>query len=102
MYKRQGCTCYKQLSIKSIDDIKSKYFLRLCVEDRPGVLAGVSGVLGNNGVGISQVIQKAARSDSAELVVITDTVRERHIRDALTILQNMSMVRDVASVIRVY
>lgn len=99
---RIGCTCYKQLSIKSIDDIKSKYFLRLCVEDRPGVLAGVSGVLGNNGVGISQVIQKAARSDSAELVVITDTVRERHIRDALTILQNMSMVRDVASVIRVY
>ena len=59
-------------------------------------------VLGNNGVSISQVLQKASDTDSAELVVITDTVRERHIRDALTILSNMSMVHKIASVIRVY
>ena len=99
---RIGCTCYKQLPVKSIDDIESKYFLRLRVEDRPGVLAGVSGVLGNNGVSISQVIQKASNGGSSDLVVITDTVRERHIRDALTIMRSMSMVRDIASVIRVY
>ena len=99
---RIGCTCYKNLPVKSMEDIKSKYFLRLHVENRMGVLAGVSGVLGNNGVSISQVVQKAASGDSAELVVITDTVRERHIRDALTILGNMSMVHSVASVIRVY
>ncbi|MDO5784299.1 MAG: homoserine dehydrogenase [Eubacteriales bacterium] len=99
---RIGCTCYKELPVKSIEDIKSKYFIRLHVENRMGVLAGVSGVLGNNGVSISQVVQKAASGDSAELVVITDTVRERHIRDALTILKNMSMVHSVASVIRVY
>lgn len=99
---RIGCTCYKELPVKAIDDIKSKYFIRLRVEDRPGVLAGVSGVLGNNGVGISQVIQKASKGGSSDLVVITDTVRERHIRDALTILRSMSMVRDIASVIRVY
>ena len=83
-------------------DIKSKYYLRLEVENRMGVLAGVTGVLGNNGVSISQVLQKASDTDSAELVVITDTVRERHIRDALTILSNMSMVHKIASVIRVY
>lgn len=99
---RIGCTCYKNLPVKSIDDIKSKYFIRLRVEDRPGVLAGVSGVLGNNNVSISQVIQKASNGGSSDLVVITDTVRERHIRDALTIMRSMSMVRDVASVIRVY
>ena len=85
-----------------MEDIKSKYYLRLEVENRMGVLAGVTGVLGNNGVSISQVLQKASDTDSAELVVITDTVRERHIRDALTILSNMSMVHKIASVIRVY
>lgn len=99
---RIGCTCYKKLPVKSIEDIKSKYFVRLIVENRPGVLAGVAGVLGNNGVSISQVIQKLADDNSAELVVITDTVRERHMRDALTIVGSMSMVRSVASVIRVY
>lgn len=99
---RIGCTCYKNVPVKSIDDICSKYYIRLSVENRMGVLAGVSGVLGNNGVSISQVLQKQAAGDSAELVVITDTVRERHIRDALLILEHMSMVRAVASVIRVY
>ena len=59
-------------------------------------------MLGNNGVSISQVIQKASKGGSSDLVVITDTVRERHIRDALTIMRSMSMVRDIASVIRVY
>lgn len=99
---RIGCTCYKNVLVKSIDDIRSKYYIRLNVENRMGVLAGVSGVLGNNGVSISQVLQKQAAGDSAELVVITDTVRERHIRDALLILENMSMVHEVSSVIRVY
>ena len=99
---RIGCTCYKNVPVKSIDDIRSKYYIRLNVENRMGVLAGVSGVLGNNGVSISQVLQKQAAGDSAELVVITDTVRERHIRDALLILGNMSMVHEVSSVIRVY
>lgn len=99
---RIGCTCYKNVPVKSIEDIRSKYYIRLNVENRMGVLAGVSGVLGNNGVSISQVLQKQAAGDSAELVVITDTVRERHIRDALLILENMSMVHEVSSVIRVY
>ena len=99
---RIGCTCYKNVPVKSIDDIRSKYYIRLNVENRMGVLAGVSGVLGNNGVSISQVLQKQAAGDSAELVVITDTVRERHIRDTLLILENMSMVHEVSSVIRVY
>ena len=99
---RIGCTCYKNVPVKSIEDIRSKYYIRLNVENRMGVLAGVSGVLGNNGVSMSQVLQKQAAGDSAELVVITDTVRERHIRDALLILENMSMVHEVSSVIRVY
>lgn len=100
---RTGCTCYKQLPVKTIDEIESKYFLRLAVEDRPGVLAGVSGVLGNNGVSIAQVVQKQKNnSGKVELVVITDTVKERHFRDALTIMKSMSMVNEICSVIRVY
>ena len=100
---RLGCTCYKSLRIKPIDEIESKYFLRMAVEDRPGVLAGISGVLGNNNVSIAQVVQKHKNQNGkVELVVITDTVRERNFRDALTILGSMSMVNELSSVIRVY
>ena len=72
------------------------------MEDRTGILAGVAGVLGNNGVSINQVIQKPAVNGVAELVVITDKVETRHLNDALMIFGEMSMIREVASVIRVY
>ena len=99
---RIGCSCYKTLSMKPAGEARHKYFLRLIVEDRTGILAGVAGVLGNNGVSINQVIQKPAVDGVAELVVITDKVETRHLNDAMMIFGEMSMIREVASVIRVY
>ena len=99
---RIGCSCYKNLPMKPAGEARHKYFLRLIVEDRTGILAGVAGVLGNNGVSINQVIQKPAVDGVAELVVVTDKVETRHLEDALMIFGEMSMIREVASVIRVY
>ena len=99
---RIGCSCYKDLPMKSVGESKHRYFLRLLVEDRPGILAGIAGVLGNNGVSINQVLQKVSVDGVAELVVITDKVEKRHLHDALMIFGEMSMIRLVASVIRVY
>lgn len=99
---RIGCSCYKDLPLKESGESRHRYFLRLIVEDRTGILAGVAGVLGNNNVSINQVIQKAAVDGVAELVVITDKVEKRHLKDALMIFGEMSMIREVASVIRVY
>jgi homoserine dehydrogenase len=42
---------------KPIDDAVSKFYLRLKVDDQPGVLAQIAGVLGEAGIGISSVIQ---------------------------------------------
>ena len=99
---RISCGCYKNLPVKSIEGTESRFFLRLQVEDRPGVLAGIAGVLGNNDVSIAQVVQKTRKTAAAELVVITDQVLEQHFRDALTILKEMSMVKEISSLIRVY
>lgn len=99
---RIGCSCYKNLPMKASGESRHRYFLRLIVEDRTGILAGVAGVLGNNNVSINQVIQKPAVAGVAELVVITDKVEKRHLKDALVIFGEMSMIREVASVIRVY
>lgn len=82
--------------------MQSRYFLRLSVEDRPGVLAGIASVFGNNNVSISQVIQKNVAEGTAEIVVITDLVLERHFRDALLVMKEMSMVKEISSVLRVH
>ena len=93
---------YRALPLQSRGNAEHRFFLRLKVEDRPGILASVASVLGNNDVSISQVIQKQRTEDAAEIVVITDRVQTRHMEDALAIFRSMSVIRDVSSVIRVY
>lgn len=99
---RIHCTCYKNLRVKPVEETVSRYFLRLQVEDRPGVLAGIASVFGNNNVSIAQVIQKNKHGELAELVVITDHVLERHFKDSLLVLREMSMIKEVSTILRVY
>ena len=97
-----ACSCYKSIPIKKIGECESRFFMRIQVEDRPGVLASIASVLGNNGVSIAQLVQKSRMPGTAELVIITDQVEERHFQDALTIFCSMSTVKKVSSLIRVY
>ena len=99
---RISCTCYKDLPIKKINEIESRYFLRLKVEDRAGVLAKIADTLGRYNVSISQVIQKDSREGTAELVVITAKVKEHNFSDALATIAEMQTTKKVSSVIRVY
>lgn len=98
---RIGCTCYKELPLVPVEETYSKYFIRIRVEDRTGVLASIAAVFGNNSVSLEQVIQRSRKEDCAELVLITEAVKDRHLKDALTILGGMSIVRNISSVIRV-
>ena len=72
------------------------------VEDRPGVLAAVTSVFGNNNVSIEQFIQKRKKGDLAEIVVITEDVLEKNFDDSVKILKTMSMIKQISAIIRVY
>ena len=98
---RVGCSCYKNINVKKIEDTSSKFFMRIQVTDKPGVLANISSVLGNNDVSIAQVVQKRRSGGTAELVIITDEVEERHFNDAVTIFAGMSVVKEISGIIRV-
>lgn len=97
-----GGVAYKSYPVRPIEETKSRYFLRLQVADQPGALANIAGVLGNNDVSIAQVVQKSSKDGVAELVVITDSVLEKHFNDALMIVKGMSVLREVSGIIRVY
>ena len=99
---RIGCTCYRECPIKRVGEIKSKYFVRMQIENRYGTLASVASVFGNNKVSIAQMLQKRVNGKYAEIVVITDEVKERHFEDAMQILGGMSMIQEISSTIRVY
>jgi len=97
---RIGCTCYESKTILGIEELWAKYYVRMTVKDRPGVLAGIAGVFGNNNVSIASVLQKTSEADMAELILITHKVREQDLRDSLTVLKGMSIVGVIDNVIR--
>ena len=97
-----GCSCYKELPVKDISETRSKFFLRIEALDKQGVLANIASVLGNNDVSIAQVVQKSRKDGVAELVIITDVVAEKNFNDAMTVFNGLSVVKEIAGVIRVY
>ena len=63
------------------EEARSRHYLRLIVEDQPGVLAQIAGVLGAAGISIASMIQKEANGDgSAEIVITTHPAAEGAMR----------------------
>ena len=100
---RIGCTCYKSLPVKKMEDTRNRYFIRLQVENRCGVLAEITAIFAKYQVSVAQIIQKETRVEGcAEIVVITEEVREGDFRTAMSELKNRASIRKVSSLLRVY
>ncbi len=97
---RIGCTCYETKTFLGIQELQAKYYIRMMVKDRPGVLAGIASVFGNNNVSIASVLQKTSEADMAELILITHKVREQDLQDSLTVFKGMNIVGAINNVIR--
>lgn len=99
---RINCTCYRQTPVKAFDQVKNPFFLRMQVENKPGVLASIASVFGVHKVSISRVVQNITADGVAELVIVTEAVKEFHMKDALRHLEDMETIREISSVIREY
>jgi homoserine dehydrogenase len=84
-------------------ELKTGYYLRLNVDDQPGVLAKVAKVLGDHRISISSVIQKAVddEAQTAEIVIMTHPAKEAEMQQALKELGRMPVVKEIGNFIRV-
>jgi homoserine dehydrogenase len=91
------------ISVASIDDLQSKYYMRLSVTDRPGVLAQIAQYLGDGNISIASVIQKDAdpENQTAELVIITHPAREASVQEAVRNVLELSVVQEVNNLLRI-
>jgi homoserine dehydrogenase len=87
-------------AIRPMAELRTRYCVRLEVDDRPGVLADVARVFGAHGVSIAQVWQDG-RGDAAELVLVTHRAREGDLQATVADLEAAEPVRRVAGVVRV-
>jgi homoserine dehydrogenase len=86
--------------------LPSRYYIRLTVEDRPGVLAEVTGVLGRNQISIASVIQhEPSEEDGGQsivpLVIMTAQATEGATQKAMNEISKLASVRPNAVRMRV-
>lgn len=98
---RIACTCYKREPLLPMEEIVTKYYIRLLVDDKPGVLASVAGAFGRNSVSIESVIQKRSIGEVAEVVIVTHPSKEKDLQNTVSLLKTLPMVRQIGNVIRV-
>jgi homoserine dehydrogenase len=86
--------------VRDFADVATKWYVRLDVIDRPGVLAQIAAAFGDADVSIKSVWQEG-RGDQATLLLITHEAPEGRQRAAVEALRSLEVVEQVAAVIRV-
>jgi homoserine dehydrogenase len=92
-----------QLRVKAIDNLESKYYLRLNVRDRPGVLAQIAHILGDGNISIASVLQKDTNpaKQTAEIVITTHPAREASVQQALRLVAGLPVVQQINNLLRI-
>jgi len=89
------------LKLAPKDAIVSKYYLRLRVKDRSGVLANVAEILGENSISVETVLQKPLSDGEANLLLSTHEAEEKNIISAIAKLSSSDYINSKPVMIRI-
>lgn len=98
-----GCVITDDVALVPIENLKTKYYIRFKVTDRPGVLAAMAGVFAHHDVSVFSVVQRGRKNGgSVDLVYVTHTASEKSVREVLEEISHLEdVLRNEPSVIRV-
>ena len=96
-------------AIVPINDIESAYYLRVTVDDKPGVLSHITQILSDSGISLDAVLQKESEQHKGHglpeghvaVVLITNVIREASFAEAVNHIESLSSVIDKVTFIRV-
>ena len=89
------------LQVKQIDEVETRFYIRFNAIDKPGTLAKIAGILGDQGIGINSVTQQAHNKTFAvPVIMLTDYTPERNLRLALEQISHLSIVKSKPVAIR--
>ncbi|MDK9692704.1 MAG: homoserine dehydrogenase [Sulfurimonas sp.] len=90
-----------KLTLKEAGNIESKYYLRINVSDKIGVLARITKIFEENSISIEAILQRQASSDSANLLISTHTAYEHDIQNLINSLEKLEFVNQRPVMIRI-
>lgn len=91
----------EDISILPMDEIISSYYLRVSVQDEPGVLGEIANILAAENISIEALIQKGVIDQtSTEIVILTHSTQERFIKQSIRRIQALARVMSPVTMIR--
>jgi homoserine dehydrogenase len=91
----------ESLTIRKIDEVETRFYIRFMVIDKPGVLAIITGVLGQHNISIASVTQKQENKGlTVPVVMLTHGAKEHLVREALEQINHLAVVRSKPVAIR--
>jgi homoserine dehydrogenase len=86
-----------------IDRVETAYYLRMTAEDKPGVLAEVTNILGGLNISIEAIVQKEPDNEAskATLVMLTHRVLEKNMNQAIGKIEALDAISGKVMRIRV-
>lgn len=91
----------KALTLKPSDAIESKYYLRINVSDKKGVLARLTKLFEDNNISIETMLQRPAGSDAANLLISTHIAVEKDVKKMIKELEAQEFVNTQPVMIRI-
>jgi homoserine dehydrogenase len=91
------------IAVVPMEEVRTRAYFRTRISDRPGVLAAIGSVFGEEGVSISSAIQKEAflEEETAEFVVTTHPASDAALTRTRQRLEQLDPVRNVSAFLRV-
>jgi homoserine dehydrogenase len=89
------------LVLKPALDIESKYYLRINVSDKKGVLARVTKMFEDNDISVETMLQRPSSKESANLLISTHCAFERDIQNLINSLEKLEFVNFRPVMIRI-
>ena len=82
------------LRILSMDEVQTSYYLRMRVQDKPGVLADITRILADEQISIDAVIQKEPGEGEVQtdLIMLTHLTREKRINAAIAKIEALKVI----------
>ena len=81
--------------ILPISEVETSYYLRLRVEDKPGVLADITRILADHGISIDAMVQREPDEgeEQTDIIILTHLVREKGIDAAIAKIEALPVVK---------
>ncbi len=90
-----------KLTLKPAERIKTKYYLRINVSDKTGVLARIAKIFEDNNISIETILQRPASSNSANLLISTHIAVEKDIQKMIQEIAALDFVNTTPVMIRI-